>query len=166
MTLNVNVAGWVSTTSAAVSVTRSRRPVSGCPGRYCRAANGVAVESDAVRQCVPLARQVCQVYATAKLSSFIPRGSRPGDQRSPAALTTPPSCARPAIRSAPWCTGAGMVTRAAICAAAASVRAAAVPAARSAPGRVRPPRQACPRPAAPAASAPRPLPAVSAACPG
>ena len=61
MTLKVNVAGWVSTTSAAVSVTRSRRPVSGCPGRYCRAANGVAVESDAVTQCVPLARQVCQV---------------------------------------------------------------------------------------------------------
>ena len=110
MTLNVNVAGWVSTTSAAVSVTRSRRPVSGCPGRYCRAANGVTVESDAVTQCVPLARQVCQVYATAKLSSFIPRGSRPGDQRSPAALTTPPSCARPAIRSAPRCTGGGMRT--------------------------------------------------------
>ncbi len=61
MTLNVNVDRWVSTVSAAVSVTRSRRPVSACPTRYCRAANGVAVESAAVTQCRPVRVQLCQV---------------------------------------------------------------------------------------------------------
>ena len=52
---------FVWTISAAVSVTRSRRPVSACPARYWRAANGVAVVSAAVVQCRPLGAQLCQV---------------------------------------------------------------------------------------------------------
>ena len=51
----------VWTVSAAVSVTRSRRPVSACPTRYWRAANGVTVEPAAVVQCRPLGAQLCQV---------------------------------------------------------------------------------------------------------
>ncbi len=51
----------VCTTSDAVSVTRSRRPVSACPARYRRAANGVAVVAAAVRQWPPSGPQLCQV---------------------------------------------------------------------------------------------------------
>ena len=52
---------FVWTTSAAVSVTRSRRPVSAWPARYWRAANGVAVASAAARQWPPCGPQLCQV---------------------------------------------------------------------------------------------------------
>ena len=51
----------VCTTSAAVSVTRSRRPVSACPARYRRAANGAAVVPAAVRQWPPCGPQLCQL---------------------------------------------------------------------------------------------------------
>jgi len=57
----VKFRAFVWTTSAAVSVTRSRRPVSAWPARYWRAANGVAVESAAVVQRRPLGAQLCQV---------------------------------------------------------------------------------------------------------
>ncbi len=53
-----NVAGSVSTTSLAVSVSRSFRPVSACPTMYRAAANGVAVESAALTH---LAAHDCQV---------------------------------------------------------------------------------------------------------
>jgi hypothetical protein len=48
------------------------------------------------------------VYATSKLSSLIPRGSRGAVQASPEAATTAPSRGCPVIRSVPRCEGAGI----------------------------------------------------------
>ena len=109
----------VCTTSAAVSVTRSRRPVSACPARYRRAANGAAAVPAAARHPCPSFAQLCQVYATSKLSSRSPCGSRGACQASPEAVTTAPSRDSPVIRSVPWCTGAGSAGTAAADAAAA-----------------------------------------------
>ena len=47
ITTNEKAAGLVSTTSVAISVSRSRRPVSAWPAMYLAAANGVTVESAA-----------------------------------------------------------------------------------------------------------------------
>ena len=47
------------------------------------------------------------MYATSKLSSRSPCGSRGACQASPEAVTTAPSRGSPVIRSVPWCTGAG-----------------------------------------------------------
>jgi len=58
-TLNENVAGSVSTTSEAVSVTFRNRLVSACPATYRLAAKGVAVVSAPVRH-LPVAVQASQ----------------------------------------------------------------------------------------------------------
>jgi hypothetical protein len=60
MTRKENVAGLVSTTSAAVSVSFSLAAVSMCPTMYLAAANGVTVESAARTQSRPPAEQRCQ----------------------------------------------------------------------------------------------------------
>ncbi len=60
ITVKENVAGLVSTTAVAVSVTRRRLPTSACPTRYAAAANGVAVVSAAAVQPRPGAGQRCQ----------------------------------------------------------------------------------------------------------
>ena len=59
-TVNPEPARLVATTSVAVSVTRSRRPVSACPTWYRRAANGVAVVPAPVTQRRPAWSQARQ----------------------------------------------------------------------------------------------------------